>query len=317
MAYNLENLFHSVGKWDYDEDGEYVQIGEIDEKPKEMRRWQGRIIHETAIDLGVFEEVESLKALSHFDRHYLGSTYHRHLLEGNDPRGIDIGFLSKRDLPFEIEHRTNKGLRYDDPISERNIAQFSRDLPILILRLPGEKTPFLIFIGTHFKSKRDRPDDPQSNSLRESQVIAAAQIVEDLKIEFGKNAPIVMAGDMNGNVNTEAEFAVFRAQLALVDSLNLVKPKLSEAERVTQTWHPTKRKNVYSQLDAILLSPVLVACFKSAGVYRYKDERGLPKPLPKSRDERDTNPSDHYPVLLQLDMRCLLDLWQKARTPFL
>jgi hypothetical protein len=68
--------------------------------PEQVRTLAGRI---QAMDLDVLavQEVEDIEALRDFNREFLGGMYvNAVLIEGNDPRFIDVGVLSKPDFPI-------------------------------------------------------------------------------------------------------------------------------------------------------------------------------------------------------------------------
>lgn len=312
IAYNLLNLEKHVGKfqWDATRFGFYTKLKEPQTKDERFRREQGDILREVGADVGIFEEVEHRAALEQFFGENTGGLYRTHLKEGNDERGIDIGFGVKLDLPLEVEHRTNKEMTWFDTVAEEERRLFSRDLPVLIFRVKGDPKPVLIVLGTHYKSKRDRgDDDPESRILRKAQVAGTVKIIQDLQREFGKGAPIIFGGDANGNVNKEAEFALLKKALALEDVFDVVSPPLTREQRITHTFHPEDEPVSMDQLDVLMVTPSLRACVKAAYVYRYKDENGKVKPLPRTMKMRKKNPSDHFPVVLTLDFQCVLRIW--------
>ncbi len=312
IAYNLLNLERHVGKFvPNSKRGELVRVREPQTKDERFRRLQGDILKEVGADLGIFEEVEGKQALEQFFGINAGGAYTSHLIEGNDERGIQIGFGVKNDLPFEIEHRTYKQTRWYDPVLEEERPLFSRDLPVMIFRIKGNPKPLLIMVGTHYKSKRDRADDedPESRILRKGQVDGTVTIIKGLQKEFGELAPILFGGDCNGNVNREAEFANLKKALTLEDVFDVVQPPLSREQRVTHTFHPNGEPVKFDQLDVLMVTPALRACVKRAYVYRYKDENGKEKPIPRTMKQRKQNPSDHFPVVLTLDFQCVMRLW--------
>ncbi len=282
-------------------------------KAKEHLRAQGRLILEEGIDIVVMQEVEDMETLKLFNQRYLKSQYEPLLIDGNDPRGIDVCFLVRRDLPLRVEYRSNRHEKWVDPIlgpDERHV--FSRDLPILILRVEGSEKPVLVMAGAHLKSKRTRDSsDPESNIKRGGETQRAAEILARLQTEFGPSVPILFGADFNGDVNSEKEFAILKSALALEDSLNLSDPPASPWGRVTHTWFPRGAPAHYSQFDALLVSPALRPALQDSYVYRYKDEKGKPKPIPRKMSERKKNPSDHFPVIAIFDFQKMLEMWRR------
>ncbi|MFZ4403586.1 MAG: endonuclease/exonuclease/phosphatase family protein, partial [Pseudobdellovibrionaceae bacterium] len=153
-------------------------------------------------DLMIATEIESQQALEHLASKGLKDKYKSYLIEGNDSRGIDIGFLVKVDLPFFIEQQTHKDMLW--PLDGRQVRIFSRDVPALLLSKSKGEKPFLIVLGNHAKSKRDGDGDPLSNKLRTAQYEAMAKIITEYQKQF-PNTPIVLGGDFNTQVNTARE----------------------------------------------------------------------------------------------------------------
>ncbi len=311
LTYNLLNLESQVRNVQRDTSGNRAARG-ASAKAKDFRVQQAGIILELQPDVGVFQEVDGGgPTLDRFNHSHLHNYFATLLNEGNDQRGIQVGMFLKRDLPFDVEYRSNKDHQYeDDNGNSRNV--FSRDVPEMILRIPGQAKPFLIILGTHYKSKRSRDGDHESNGLRKAQVDATVEIIEELWQEFGAKIPVILAGDFNGNFNNEEEFASLKSALAMEDPFNLLKVPSNSRDRVTHTFHPRGGQTNFNQLDYLLVSPEIKECVKKASVYRYKDASGRDKALPNTFDERSLNPSDHFPVMLTLDMDCLRKVWQRG-----
>jgi len=310
-TYNVENLFQSAGRYvpDLSHPGKRNKVSPAQPKPKAKQRGVARAILDADLDVVSVEEVENIQALQDFNKAYLGGKYVPLLLEGNDERGIDIGFLVKNDIPFETELRTNKDELWTDPEGDgRPEKLFSRDLPALIVRAPGRAQPLFVYLGTHYKSKRHRShSDPLSEKLRRAQVERTVEIIARLRGEFGQDVPIMLGGDFNGAVNEEATFDALKGGKAdLTDALDLAQPPLKAIDRVTHTYHPRKGPSVKSQLDAILISRTMRPLVVMARVYRYKGPDGKEKPLPKNKKQRNENPSDHFPLLVTVKFQPLL-----------
>ncbi|MBI3297277.1 MAG: hypothetical protein HYZ75_03870 [Elusimicrobia bacterium] len=305
-TYNVLNLFQNVGKHvpDPDRPGELKKVS--DSRPKEdwQLRDQAKAILESELDVVVLQEVENIAALDDFNERYLGGAYKTLLIEGNDARGIDVAFLVKKDLPLIVEQRTHKEELWTDPLTGNTEKLFSRDLPSLIFRAEGIAEPLFILLGTHFKSKRDRPGDHQSEIVRRAQVQRTAEIVGRYQEEFGPDARIMLAGDFNGDLNTEEIFAPFW-EAGMVNSLDLGERPVPVEDRVTHTYHPMNGPRHAAQMDGVLVSKSLRALVQSAAIYRYLDADGRPKPIPATYQDRSRNPSDHFPLIMTLDFQAL------------
>jgi predicted extracellular nuclease len=312
-SYNLLNLFEEGGKiFNRDEAHLFSIFPEksrpMEEPLKSLRalRAQAKIILENDYDVMAVEEVENLKALSALSEQFLDGKYDAYLIEGNDPRGIDVGFLVKSGLPFEVEQRTHQDETWNDPTQDGKVAKlFSRDLPSLIFRLEKKEKPAFVFFGTHFKSKRDRPSDSESRILRQAQVERTSEILVSYEKEFGSETPIFLAGDFNGEIAHEKEFEALKRVASLADSFDVVEPPLSKDERVTHTYFPKDGHPKFAQLDAVMVNSSAEKFINDAKVARYQDSSGNELPIPKSFKDVKKNPSDHFPVQAEIDFQKL------------
>ena len=303
-SYNVENLFEQVGSHvpDPANPGKLKKISDAKPKPEWALRAEGKLILENDLDILTLAEVEDIKALEDFNTRFLEGKYRTFLIEGNDERGIDVAFLVKKDLPFEIEQRSHKGETWNDPtLPGAPRTLFSRDLTALVVRAPGKSAPLFVLFGTHYKSKRDRPGDPESNIERAAQVQRTAEIMERYRAEFGADVKMMLAGDFNGSVAEEAAYKPLYAAAGLTDSFDAAPTSTSAHDRITHTFHPRGGPAHYAQMDAVLVSKSLKGAVQSAKVYRYKNADGTERPLPTTYEEREINPSDHFPLIVTLD----------------
>src|SRR5262249_54705736 len=70
------------------------------DKPESQLRGVADTILRAKPDILTLVEVDSLEALNHLNTKYLGGKFRPIHIEGNDPRGIDVAFLIRKDLPF-------------------------------------------------------------------------------------------------------------------------------------------------------------------------------------------------------------------------
>ena len=304
-SYNVENLFEQVGKHvpDPANPGKLKKISDARPKPEWAMRAEGKIILENDLDILTLAEVEDVAALEDFNARFLAGKYRVFLIEGNDERGIDVAFLVKKDLPFQIEQRSHKEETWLDPVLGGGPKRlFSRDLTSLVVRAPGKTEPLFVLFGTHYKSKRDRDGrDPESVIMRTAQVQRTAEIMERYRKEFGADVPMMIAGDFNGSVAEEAAYKPLYAAAGLIDSFDAAPTPTSAHDRITHTFHPRGGPTHYAQIDAVLVSKSLRGTVQSAKVYRYKNDDGTERPIPSTFEERELNPSDHFPLLVTLD----------------
>lgn len=309
-SYNVENLYEQVGKHvpDPENPGKLKKISDAKPKPEWALREEGRIILENDLDIVTLAEVEDIQALEDFNQRFLDGKYRTFLIEGNDERGIDIAFLVKKDLPFELEQRSHKDETWLDPVLGGGPKPlFSRDLTSLVVRAPGKSQPLFVLFGTHYKSKRDRDGrDPESVIMRTAQVQRTAEIMARYREEFGADVPMMIAGDFNGAVAEEPAYAPLFGAAGLTDSFDAAPKPPSKEERITHSYHPRDGPARYVQMDAVLVSKSLRGAVQSAEVYRYKNPDGTARLIPKTYEERELNPSDHFPLLVTLDFAPIL-----------
>src|SRR5690606_8418215 len=174
-TYNVLNLEYSPGKYVYDEvlKQKIFRPGMM-KKPEWQMEGVARAIQEEKLDMVVLQEIEGMEPLRQFNQKYLNNAYQEILIEGNDGRGINIGFLVKKDLPLKIHVETHKDITWLDSAQTGDAKKlFSRDVPVLHIRrleTSDLDPPDVILMGTHYKSQRDRGGDIGSAILREAQV---------------------------------------------------------------------------------------------------------------------------------------------------
>ncbi len=281
---------------------EFLNQNENPDKPQSQLTGVARIMTKADPDVMVLAEVDNLSSLEKFNQSFLSGKYRSLLLEGNDQRGIDIGFLIKKDVPFDIEMRSFSYLKEDDG-SQNPI--FSRDLPVLLFRASGDRKgqPFLAVLGTHYKSMRGSNSDPMGAEKRERQAAKTAEIISDLEKEFGKELPIVLTGDFNNDVHEGTEFKPLY-QTGMSDSLTLTGQKPQPTHAYFQPDGTPDPK----QIDSIMLNGAFqkTQSLEAAEVLTHLDEQGNPLPFPKTFEERETRPSDHVPTMIRVDFQKLI-----------
>ena len=162
--FNLENLFNRYRLLDHErgartgkpvdpekfvrEGGNINMLGwqveDFDTVSSAQRKATAKVIARNAPDILAVQEVENLFALESFARRFLKGLGYRYaaVLDGNDPRQIDVGVLSK----YPITHlRSHKWLA-----DEGGARIFSRDCLEVDISIP--KGPVALFVN-HFKSK--------------------------------------------------------------------------------------------------------------------------------------------------------------------
>lgn len=153
----------------------------------------GRVIAEIDADILLTVEVEDRTTLHRFNEQVLGAGLKKTpypydmVIDGNDPRGIDVGVLSRHPITSLRSH-------VFDPDPDRPGERlFSRDCPEYELQIGG--TP-LWLLGNHLKSQSG--DDPE---LRLAQARRVASIYQTA---LERSPYIVVAGDLNDEPSSEA-----------------------------------------------------------------------------------------------------------------
>jgi endonuclease/exonuclease/phosphatase family metal-dependent hydrolase len=157
---------------------------------EEAIRNTARVIDAVNPDVLCLVEVENRLALDQFNREIIrpiaGSAYsHNMLIDGNDPRGIDVAILSRhpiRNMRCHIQDRTN-GNRI-----------FSRDCPEYEVLLPSGASLWLLC--NHFKSKIGGGGPKRRQQAERVKQILTAN--HNLQTDL-----VVVAGDLNDTPDSQ------------------------------------------------------------------------------------------------------------------
>jgi endonuclease/exonuclease/phosphatase family metal-dependent hydrolase len=247
------------------------------------------------LDVLAVQEVEGIDTLRQFVRDDLGGLYrHIVLIEGNDPRLIDIGLLSK--LPIG---GVTSWQHVPDPLSPGQPV-FSRDLLQVEILSPSRRQRLFTVFNNHLKSHYvpfNAPDPDaerqRANELRQPQSEVAAAIIA---AQMRPNSRFVVVGDMNDPPDSP-----FLAPLAAAPKLNLAfgvsqpqetRPGPGDPPPPSRAWterfKPTGKPPVYTLMDQVWLSPALAA--KQIGAFIER------------RTKVSGDGSDHDPAWVTLDL---------------
>jgi endonuclease/exonuclease/phosphatase family metal-dependent hydrolase len=286
-TFNLNNLFSRYnfqGKLDALRDGESevestVTFAFSDSRRFRLRTFRGRLVRGKpdaeraalvacirAMDADVLavQEVEDIDTLNQFARTELAGLYpHRVLVEGNDPRLIDLGVLSK--LPIGAVTSWQHAV-HPDASGER---VFGRDLLEVEILAPNRRRKLFTLFNNHLKSHFVPFDeDPEegarrANERRRRQAESAAGIVA---ARTRPNSSYVVLGDMNDPPDSEwLAPLVGDARLGLADALTAPTetrpPKPDDPPPPSPAWthrfKPRGRPAEYELYDQIWLSSAL------------------------------------------------------------
>lgn len=331
VEFNVENLFVLMDLYNgqdldtlSESQWQKLSFSTVENKPLEKVRQVAKSIRDMEADVIMICEVGGRESLVNFNKYFLGDEYRPFLIEGNSDRGIDIGYLVRKTLPFTYDlishkHRAIDFLYPHEKLSEEtgyrgkveNLTthRFSRD--VLELRVfddqsqKSDNIPALIILLVHLKSQLD-PEriDPQGKDRRKAELEKLVEIRQEISDEFNGQVPILLAGDFNGIAalpNPDPEFEALYQKTNLRDCLEVAGRPLDERFTYMQIYH--NRTSVNRQLDYIFVPPELHSRVNptETWVFRYRDEMGMKMLVPKNLNEKRLLPSDHYPVVLTLN----------------
>jgi endonuclease/exonuclease/phosphatase family metal-dependent hydrolase len=165
-----------------------------------QRNNTAQAILDASPDILAVQEIENVYTLRNFNETYLDGYFDRMIsIDGNDPRGIDVGVLMKKGLKVEI---VNIRTHIDEPMKGKTIkrksflnsgywvtgAIFSRDC--LEVDVSVEKK-ILTLLVNHLKAQ---DGTAEANTRRNNQAKRVAELVSEAA-DAGK-FPVVM-GDLN------------------------------------------------------------------------------------------------------------------------
>ena len=307
MVLNAQDLFLFMDKHNHEE----VPVTELTEikwqlmssslfsnKSKEKCQMLGNTILDTSPDVVMVTEVGGPESLANFAKYVLRDEYYALSLPSNSDRGIDLGYLIKRTLPYKVEIKSH----VDYPLPEP-ARRFSRDVLRLDL-MDGEELK-LILLLVHIKSKLDlRLTDFEGRTRRVLEVKGLIDIYQDLERKCPQ-IPILVGGDMNGHAgetDTEEEFREIYQQTDLKDIAYL--SNIPPEERFSYVYFNRGGNRFVQQIDYLFISEKFSALIDTRECYfpRYKNLNGSPLPIPQRMEHKNILPSDHYPFLATLHL---------------
>ncbi|MBI5021978.1 MAG: endonuclease/exonuclease/phosphatase family protein [Ignavibacteriales bacterium] len=309
-TFNVENLFNRYAfldsPWDdrnYDKFIQAIGVVSIASRAGDLVPYQiseiqrnntAQAILDSKPDILAVQEIENIYTLRVFNETYLDNYFDRMIcIDGNDPRGIDVGLLLRKDLNAEIQ---NIRTHIDEPENGKSIhrtsflnsgywvtgAIFSRDCLEVDIKLNGKIITLLI---NHFKAQ-DKTISSVARRTKQSERVA------ELVTQCAKSGklPIVL-GDLNA-------IPIDKSLVSLLKHTLLKDPFPHE----TWTHYYVPKKNV-SRLDYILIHKTI----KSVSTHIVRN--GLTAKCKKYDGPRyptigqeHTEASDHCPVSIQIEV---------------
>ncbi len=271
---------------------------------KEEKALTAKAIQALNADILALQEVENFDVLKRFRSTFLKPMKYTYgaLIDGNDPRFIDVAVLSRHQL---VRVRTHQELVADgEPI-------FSRDCLEVDVQV-GSRT--LTLFVNHLKSMLDQRDPANGRrNTRERRLLQAMTVRQLVEDRFGTSPgdqPFVVCGDLNDYLGAGDGTTDGVSELVTWDQVENVVDRLPADDRWTH-FHETKkspetRSEAYRQLDYLLLSrslasatsakPVVIRGGLCRNAARYAGTR-----LPGVGASRPAA-SDHCPVGVDLEL---------------
>jgi endonuclease/exonuclease/phosphatase family metal-dependent hydrolase len=227
-------------------------------------RMTAKVIEELAPDMLCVVEAENRPALARFNDELLGGRFaHCMLVDGNDPRGIDVGLFCTDAVKVRWV-RSN----VDTPDPKRKGKRlFSRDCPVYQLKLPGGEDLFLLL--NHLKSQSFSGGDPDPLRTRQAQEVRA--LYDGLRAEGA--TLVAVLGDLNkgpdGDRHPTLE-PLLGPGTPLVDAYGHANFKQLFGDKDVHHERPGSFQtcSLKNRLDYILLSPELAERVVDGGVFR-------------------------------------------------
>ena len=289
-------------------------------KPLKKCQDLAKALLEINADIVMLCEVGGVESLKNFNQLFMNDLYSPCLIEGNSDRNIDVGFLIRKNMEFYFDLESNKhrsieylyphertSLDTGYPVKNGKVTsshKFSRDAVELKLFKKDKDKPFLNLLLTHLKSRLD-PEriDPNGFERRQAELKTLISIYREMQ-ERHPQVPVIVAGDFNGNaslLNTDEEFRVIYTETVLKDILEVA--SVPADQRATYYQVRSNSRTEGRQIDFVFIPPALYPHLsaRSPYVFRYRDEFGMHHGVPHNMEAKLRLPSDHYPIVFELE----------------
>lgn len=234
--------------------------------------------HPFGPDIVILTEIENRATLSKLNDSFKNGYPYSTILYGSDPRGINIGMLSR--FPYADAPR----LVPNNPTEKKSsFREFLR------VNVAVSKDKNLIVYGVHF---------PSASKPTRDRILSLAQLTKFAQTEAVKH-PVVAAGDFN--INSTENNRVYRGAASRHWKIS----HLSQCHECFGTYYYAKDKS-WSFLDAIMIYRGKNASFQKDSVkvwkphpFQYSGKEDKPKRLTR-RGQTVEGVSDHFPVVAKV-----------------
>lgn len=206
----------------------------------DAKKITGKLVKKMDADILCLQEIENLETLERFVSRYLGGKGYKHrmLIDGHDPRRIDVAIISKHPIVNTKTYR-----------QERNNANswwlFSRDCLDVTFDVNGKE---LTLFNNHFKSMMGGRDETKAR--REEQVNRVAGIIKEQYASINYKGNFAVLGDFNDYLGAGTSLTSLVEHEGLINAMT----RLDIADQWTHYW---ARKDQYKMIDFILLGKEL------------------------------------------------------------
>ena len=234
-----------------------------EEYARKMQLIAGQIKNVNA-DIVALCEIENEAILSEL-ANKCGYEYH-YLVEGNDERGINVAMMSK----LEAEYTSNRNMKV--PYKGNPNYKFSRDCPVAKITL-GDKNVYILI--NHLKSMLGDPIKTEQKRI--AQVGGILDIIDRI-YQTDKMPYIILTGDFNSHRMTEPLNILQKAGLTIINY------SYKESSSYTHVYRGEKH-----DLDYFMINDIVRDNLRSFAMFTFH--------------KVDKKASDHYPVLLKVDIK--------------
>lgn len=257
---------------------------------EEATRNTARVLSDLAADVQAFVEVENRIALKEFSDSLIpavGGTGFDHLMliDGNDPRGIDVAIGTRGN--YSLDRMRS---HVDDADAEGIV--FSRDCPEYEVVTPGGN--HVLFLVNHLKSKGfGKQADNDARRLRQAQRVA--DLYQQRQAEGVSN--VVVLGDFNDTLDSHP-LTPFKATDLKAAATHA---NFDDGGRPGTFGNCTATEN----FDHILLSPAMFAAMTGGEIFRkgaWGGTNGTLWPHYPTLTKAEEAASDHAAVWIDVDL---------------
>ena len=260
MHWNIANAFDTI------EDSKKNDTVLSVEKYNDKISLTAGIIKKHKTDIVTLCEVENINVLSDLAKR-CGYEYF-YLIEGNDPRGIDVAIMSI----YEMNYKSNKDMPTPYPGNPR--YKFSRDCVTGQFQTPEGKN--FCIVTTHLKSSFR--DDGKSEMKRDAQAKGILNVIDNIYKCEKEELYLILTGDLNTTR--------YSSSLQILEKAGL---KILNYKEKQENFYTYIYKGEKQDLDYIIINQKLEKAMKH------------PK-LQAIHDKMVSDVSDHYPIILKFDL---------------